>query len=162
MQQKQYGLFSLPVIVGSLGFFVDIYDLMGIVHNVEMKAWRALFKKLLALFHGPTNTNFFSVFRVFNNLVGNAFQHASGGELLVSGDSARLLIADTGPGFRDVADPFAPFDKQPQSAGSGLGLAIVRRLCDAAGIALSWRSNPSGPGTQFSLDFSHPGSVSIQ
>ena len=27
MQPKQYGLFSLPVIVGSLGFFVDIYDL---------------------------------------------------------------------------------------------------------------------------------------
>lgn len=27
MQQKQYGIFSLPVIVGSLGFFVDIFDL---------------------------------------------------------------------------------------------------------------------------------------
>lgn len=27
MQPKQYGLFSLPVIVGSLGFLVDIYDL---------------------------------------------------------------------------------------------------------------------------------------
>jgi MFS transporter, putative metabolite:H+ symporter len=28
MTQKQYGIFSLPVIVGSLGFFVDIYDLL--------------------------------------------------------------------------------------------------------------------------------------
>ena len=28
MNQKQYGLFSLPVIVGSLGFFVDIYELL--------------------------------------------------------------------------------------------------------------------------------------
>lgn len=28
MQQKQAGIFSLPVIVGSLGFFVDIYDLL--------------------------------------------------------------------------------------------------------------------------------------
>lgn len=28
MQQKQYGLFSLPVLVGALGFFVDIYDLL--------------------------------------------------------------------------------------------------------------------------------------
>ena len=28
MNQKQFGLFSLPVIVGSLGFFVDIYDLL--------------------------------------------------------------------------------------------------------------------------------------
>lgn len=26
--QKQYGIFSLPVIVGALGFFVDIYDLL--------------------------------------------------------------------------------------------------------------------------------------
>jgi MFS transporter, putative metabolite:H+ symporter len=28
MQQKQYGIFSLPVLVGALGFFVDIYDLL--------------------------------------------------------------------------------------------------------------------------------------
>jgi len=28
VQSKQYGLFSLPVIVGALGFFVDIYDLL--------------------------------------------------------------------------------------------------------------------------------------
>lgn len=28
MQQKEYGVFSLPVIVGALGFFVDIYDLL--------------------------------------------------------------------------------------------------------------------------------------
>jgi MFS family permease len=28
LQQKQYGIFSLPVIVGALGFFVDIYDLL--------------------------------------------------------------------------------------------------------------------------------------
>ena len=28
MPQKQLGLFSLPVIVGALGFFVDIYDLL--------------------------------------------------------------------------------------------------------------------------------------
>ncbi|HEX7903524.1 MAG TPA: MFS transporter [Chitinophagaceae bacterium] len=28
MQLKQYGIFSLPVIVGALGFFVDIYDLL--------------------------------------------------------------------------------------------------------------------------------------
>jgi len=28
MQKKEYGIFSLPVIVGALGFFVDIYDLL--------------------------------------------------------------------------------------------------------------------------------------
>jgi len=28
MQDKRYGIFSLPVIVGALGFFVDVYDLL--------------------------------------------------------------------------------------------------------------------------------------
>jgi len=32
MQLKQFGIFSLPVIVGSLGFFVDIYDLL--LHSI--------------------------------------------------------------------------------------------------------------------------------
>lgn len=36
MQQKQYGLFSIPVIVGALGFFVDIYDLL--LFNIVRKA----------------------------------------------------------------------------------------------------------------------------
>jgi putative MFS transporter len=36
MQSKQYGLFSLPVIVGALGFFVDIYDLL--LFNIVRKA----------------------------------------------------------------------------------------------------------------------------
>lgn len=34
--QKKYGLFSLPVLVGSLGFFVDIYDLL--VFNITRKS----------------------------------------------------------------------------------------------------------------------------
>jgi putative MFS transporter len=39
MQQKQYGVFSLPVIVGALGFFVDIYDLLlfNIVKTASLK-----------------------------------------------------------------------------------------------------------------------------
>ena len=36
MQQKQYGIFSLPVIVGALGFFVDIYDLL--LFNIVRRA----------------------------------------------------------------------------------------------------------------------------
>ena len=39
MQQKQHGIFSLPVIVGALGFFVDIYDLLlfSIVRRASFK-----------------------------------------------------------------------------------------------------------------------------
>jgi len=96
---------------------------------------------------------------VLNNLVGNVFQHASGGSLCMSGNSERIVIADTGPGMADLGDLFVPFGKQPQSTGSGLGLAIVQRLCDAAGIALSCRTNVDGPGTQFGLDFRRPRGV---
>ena len=41
MQQKQYGIFSLPVIVGSLGFFVDIYDLL-LFNIVRKKSFEEL------------------------------------------------------------------------------------------------------------------------
>jgi MFS transporter, putative metabolite:H+ symporter len=39
MQPKQYSIFSLPVIVGALGFFVDIYDLLlfNIVRRASFK-----------------------------------------------------------------------------------------------------------------------------
>jgi MFS transporter, putative metabolite:H+ symporter len=39
VQQKKYGIFSLPVIVGALGFFVDIYDLLlfSIVRKASLK-----------------------------------------------------------------------------------------------------------------------------
>lgn len=39
MQPKQYGVFSIPVIVGALGFFVDIYDLQvfGITRLASFK-----------------------------------------------------------------------------------------------------------------------------
>jgi MFS family permease len=36
MQQKHYGIFSLPVLVGALGFFVDIYDLL--LFNIVRKS----------------------------------------------------------------------------------------------------------------------------
>ncbi len=41
MQQKQYGVFSLPVIVGALGFFVDIYDLL-LFNIVRRSSFREL------------------------------------------------------------------------------------------------------------------------
>lgn len=89
---------------------------------------------------------------VLNNLVGNAFQHAAGSALSITGDAAGLTIADSGPGLAGIADPFAPFTRQPHSSGSGLGLAIVRRLCDAAGIGLDVGSADGG-GTCFRLAF---------
>ena len=38
--QKQIGIFSLPVIVGALGFFVDVYDLLlfSIIRKPSLEA----------------------------------------------------------------------------------------------------------------------------
>jgi MFS transporter, putative metabolite:H+ symporter len=41
LQPKQYNLFSLPVIVGALGFFVDIYDLL-LFNMVRIKSFTDL------------------------------------------------------------------------------------------------------------------------
>lgn len=41
MQPKQYNLFSLPVVVGALGFFVDIYDLL-LFNMVRIKSFTDL------------------------------------------------------------------------------------------------------------------------
>src|SRR5580765_2577398 len=39
-KSKVYGIFSLPVIVGALGLFVDVYDLLlfGIIRKPSLKA----------------------------------------------------------------------------------------------------------------------------
>jgi signal transduction histidine kinase len=88
---------------------------------------------------------------VFNNLIGNAFQHASPSRLDIRGEQNVLVIADSGPGLGSGDAAFAPFSRGNDSEGSGLGLAIVRRLCSSAGIGLEWSS--SAGGTRFRLTF---------
>ncbi|MCU0374933.1 MAG: MFS transporter [Chitinophagaceae bacterium] len=41
MQTKTYGILSLPVLVGALGFFVDIYDLL-LFNIVRLSSFKAL------------------------------------------------------------------------------------------------------------------------
>ena len=38
-QNRNYGIFSIPVIVGALGYFVDIYDLLlfGIIRKQSLR-----------------------------------------------------------------------------------------------------------------------------
>ena len=38
-QNRSYGIFSIPVIVGALGYFVDIYDLLlfGIIRKQSLR-----------------------------------------------------------------------------------------------------------------------------
>lgn len=93
---------------------------------------------------------------VLNNLIGNCFQHVGDGALSIDFDDFCLTIADDGPGFESIADPFTPFARGSASNGSGLGLDISRRLCEAADIELtSFKSNDER-GAHFSLRFTKP------
>jgi len=92
------------------------------------------------------------------NLVMNAVQAMPrGGELCVrtrvDGGSARLEIADTGPGIppnlrRQVFEPFFT----TKATGTGLGLAVVRRVIEAHGGSVEVEDAPAG-GALFVLRF---------
>jgi signal transduction histidine kinase len=88
---------------------------------------------------------------VLNNLLGNCFQHAGQGELVIEFTDRHLAISDDGPGLALDVDAFAPFAKG-SNTGSGLGLDITRRLCDAAGIGLTVGVGLRGHGTRFCLE----------
>lgn len=91
---------------------------------------------------------------ILANLIGNAFQHASVGQLSIVLAGDVLAIADSGPGIAaDIAERIAdPFVKGADSAGHGLGLSIVRRLCDRDGIVFAMEGVP-GTGTLVRLTF---------
>jgi signal transduction histidine kinase len=94
------------------------------------------------------------------NLVTNALAHTPrGGQVRVSatlqGETVRLAVADTGPGFdsRVLPRAFEPFATGPAPSagtgppagqGAGLGLAIVRAIAQAHGGHASAENPPGG------------------
>lgn len=81
--------------------------------------------------------------RVLANLVSNAAKHGGPGVTITvradedDGD-LRLVVADDGPGFGDLADDemfeaFARGDRADAPPGHGLGLYVVRRLVERMG-----------------------------
>ncbi len=110
--------------------------------------------------------------QVLLNLVLNALgamEETSGGSLTIraargQGKTARIEVADTGPGIRpDIAEKlFQPFvsgrsgrggDVRPRRhpGGSGLGLAVSRRLIEAAGGTIGVTSS-EGHGATFAIE----------
>ncbi len=91
---------------------------------------------------------------ILTNIVGNAFQHARGSEVMIRSDGSTLEIADSGPGMpaEAVDGLFTEFAKGDSSEGHGLGLSIVQRLCSNEGIGLEVVTS-SSPGTTVTLDF---------
>ncbi|MEX2270769.1 MAG: sensor histidine kinase [Vicinamibacterales bacterium] len=100
----------------------------------------------------------FALGRVYRNLILNALQAtAPGGDVTVStavsGDRARVIIADTGCGIPadrlpKIFDDFVTTKRR----GLGLGLAISKKIVEQLGGTIALVSEV-GRGTTFTLDF---------
>jgi len=99
-----------------------------------------------------------SVVQVLVNLIGNAVRHSPPATAVTvsfdnSGGSARVHVADEGPGIAPEHQDriFEPYETAaPAGEGSGLGLAISRRLARAMGGDIELDSAP-GQGSRFTL-----------
>lgn len=100
------------------------------------------------------------VLQILLNLIGNAVRYSPPDSqvwirLEGTGDRARIIVADQGPGMSDAeqARAFEKFERLGRSGdgGSGLGLYISRRLARAMDGELFVESAP-GQGARFTLD----------
>lgn len=87
------------------------------------------------------------------NLAHNAVQHTSEGDVIVlgsahDGDTARIWVADSGPGVR-AEDRERIFERYAGD-GTGLGLAIVRTIATAHGGRVELESE-EGKGARFTI-----------
>lgn len=110
------------------------------------------------------------VSRIAQNLVVNALQHTTSGEVRLTwmpeADAWLLMVSDTGPGIQDVVgSPTAQeldgpdldretsdLNKPHACTGEGIGLMIAKRLCDLLDARISLESE-AGKGTTFTVQF---------
>ncbi len=72
------------------------------------------------------------------NLISNAFQYTSAGEVTIAFADNCLQVSDTGPGVEEnIKDNLLdPLVKGSESQGFGIGLSIVKRLCERHQLGL--------------------------
>ncbi|MEX2526489.1 MAG: PAS domain-containing sensor histidine kinase [Gemmatimonadota bacterium] len=112
------------------------------------------------------------LFRVFHNLLENAFQYRDPSrplEVRIRGElgtgAARLFVTDNGLGIppEDRTRVFGLFERahqDPLRPGSGLGLSIVKRSMELMGGHVVIMDSPDGLGVTFVLVLPRPGSLS--
>ena len=96
------------------------------------------------------------VSQVFQNLLGNAFEYASRGRVVVSAraddGAVTCLVHDNGAGIplELLSKVFDKSTTDPEKEGTGLGLAIVKQIVEAHGGTVSAESI-HGAGATFSF-----------
>jgi signal transduction histidine kinase len=95
---------------------------------------------------------------VLGNLIRNAVNYTTNGEVEVSVEADKVTVRDTGIGMSDaeLSNAFEPFYRADESRGKvkghGLGLSIVKRLVHQFGWSVSVHSRP-GEGTSIAVTF---------
>ncbi|MDO9521243.1 MAG: HAMP domain-containing sensor histidine kinase [Pseudohongiella sp.] len=97
---------------------------------------------------------------VLSNLLRNAIEHTTDGQISIRLQGSCLSIEDTGEGI--AADQLARVFERSYSTkhqGTGMGLDLVRRLCERFNWKINLSSEP-GQGTRVEIDFGvQPGST---
>jgi signal transduction histidine kinase len=114
------------------------------------------------------------LWRILQNIVSNAMRYTRRGGVLVGarprGPIIRVEVYDTGCGIAEnqrerVFEEFhrgAPaIESDPTGSGLGLGLSIVRRMADALGHPIGFRSDV-GRGTVFRLDIPASSTTAVE
>lgn len=89
---------------------------------------------------------------LLGNLLNNAVQHTSEGEITLSLNAEQLTVSDTGHGFPPEMLPQVGQPYIEGCHGQGLGLSIVARICQQFGWTLQISSKP-GKGSQVEIRF---------
>ena len=92
---------------------------------------------------------------LLSNLISNAFQYTSQGNVSVSYQNGRLTISDSGVGIDDTIKDnlYDTLVKGEMSQGFGIGLSIVKRLCEKQDFSIVIDS--SNQGTRVDIGFSN-------
>jgi signal transduction histidine kinase len=152
---------------GLLAMQPEPIDVARLLHDLsELLRPGAMASGLAIEVDAPSGATVFAdpvrVRQVLLNLLGNAVKFTERGRVVVRvrpatrGDRLVIVVHDTGVGIPRAAHArlFEPFSQVARgakaAAGTGLGLTISRRLVDAMGGSLRFRSRP-GVGSSFRL-----------
>ncbi|NLB88499.1 MAG: response regulator, partial [Syntrophomonadaceae bacterium] len=142
------------------------FNLKNMVKQIILSIQPELNKKNLACFQEIDESipdmvigDEIKVQQVLTNLVTNAIKYTDTGYIKIhltaynsqaKRDSLniRIAVSDTGPGIKDeqlnkIFNPFVQLNKLDNCSGAGLGLAISKKLVEAMGGEIGYRTNGS-------------------